>query len=40
MKAFFLVMDASAYGMGAILSQEGELNPRTKNPCYAPLPII
>ena len=32
MKAFFLVTDASAYGMGTILSQEGELNPQTKKP--------
>ena len=27
MKAFFLATDASAYSVGAILSQEGELNP-------------
>ena len=29
-KAFFLTTDALAYGMGAILSQERELNPRTQ----------
>ena len=32
MKAFFLATDASAYSVGAVLSQEGELNPRTKKP--------
>ena len=32
MKAFFLVTDALAYGMGTILLQEGELNPRTNKP--------
>ena len=37
MKAFFLATDASAYGMGAILSQEGELNPRTKKPMLCPV---
>ena len=36
-KAFFLAMDASAYGMGAILSQEGELNPRTQKPMLCPV---
>jgi hypothetical protein len=28
-KPFFLAMDASAYSVGAVLSQEGETNPRT-----------
>ena len=37
MKAFFLAMDASAYGMDAVLSQEGELNPRTKKPMLCPI---
>ena len=31
-KAFFLTTDTSTYGMGAILSQKGELNPRTQKP--------
>ena len=31
-KAFFLATDASTYSVGAILSQEGELNPRTQKP--------
>ena len=36
-KAFYLATDALAYGMGAILSQEGELNPRTKKPMLCPI---
>ena len=32
MKAFFLATDTSAYSMGTVLSQEGELNPRTQKP--------
>ena len=36
-KAFFLATDASAYGMGTILSQEGELNPRTQKPMLCPI---
>ena len=36
-KAFFLAMDASAYSVGAVLSQEGELNPRTKKPMLCPI---
>ena len=30
-------MVASAYGVGAILSQEGELNPRTPKPMLCPV---
>ena len=37
MKAFFLVMDASAYSVGAVLLQEGELNPWTKQPMLCPV---
>ena len=37
MKAFFLATDASAYGMGAVLSQEGELNSRTNKPMLCPI---
>ena len=37
MKAFFLATDASAYSMGAILSQEGELNLRTNKPMLCPI---
>ena len=36
-KAFFLATDASAYSMGTILSQEGELNPRTQKPMLCPV---
>ena len=36
-KAFFLATDASAYGMGTILSQEGELNLQTKKPMLCPV---
>ena len=36
-KAFFLATDASAYSMGAILLQEGELNPRTNKPMLCPV---
>ena len=36
-KAFFLAMDTSAYGMGTVLSQEGELNPRTQKPMLCPV---
>ena len=37
MKAFFLATDASAYGIGTVLSQEGELNPRTQKPMLCPV---
>ena len=36
-KAFFLATDASAYSMGTVLSQEGELNPRTQKPMLCPI---
>ena len=36
-KPFFLSTDASAYSVGAILSQEGEINPCTKKPTQQPI---
>ena len=36
-KPFFLSTDASAYGVGAILSPEGKLNPCTKMPTQHPI---
>jgi hypothetical protein len=36
-KQFCLSTDASAYRVGAVLSQEGELNPRTKKPTQHPI---
>jgi RNase H-like domain found in reverse transcriptase len=35
-KPFFLSTDTLAYGVGAVLSQEGEINPRTKKPTHTP----
>ena len=37
MKAFFLATDTSAYSVGAVLSQEGELNPRTNKLMLCPI---
>ena len=37
MKPFFLATDASAYGMGTILSQERELNLRTQKLMLCPI---
>jgi len=34
---FFLATDTSAYGMGAVLLQEGEPNPRTQKPTQHPV---
>ena len=36
-KAFFLATDTSAYGMGTVLSQEGEINPCTQKPMLCPI---
>ena len=36
-KAFFLATDASAYSMGTVLLQEGEINPCTKKPMLCPI---
>ena len=37
MKPFFLTTDTSAYSVGAILSQEGELNLRTQKLMLCPI---
>ena len=34
---FFLLTNASAYGVGAVLSQEGETNPCSKKPFLHPI---
>ena len=36
-RPFFLSTNASAYGVGAVLSQEGEINPCTKKPTQQPI---
>ena len=36
-KPIFLSTDTSAYGIGAVLSQEGEISPRTKKPTQQPI---
>ena len=36
-KAFFLATDASAYSVGTILLQEGEINPCTQKPMLCPI---
>ena len=39
-KPFFLATDASAYSVGAVLSQEGDFNPRTRKFTQQPIAYL